>query len=77
MLKTNKSISVSGQSLIEVTENGNKVTKQVAYMNASIPEEGNLSINKSIQDKQLFETNKESVLADFSEFETYVYGLAE
>ena len=44
-------------------------------MNASVSEGGNVNINKSIQDTALFTANKEAVLADFTEFETYVYGL--
>ena len=75
MLNINKTTNVSGQSLIEVTENDSTVKKQVAYMNASISENGNVNINKSIQDITLFNENKEAVLADFTEFENYVYGL--
>ena len=75
MLNINKTTNVSGQSLIEVTENDSTVKKQVAYMNASVSENGNVNINKSIQDITLFTANKEVVLADFAEFENYVYGL--
>ena len=75
MLNINKTTNVSGQSLIEVTENDSTVKKQVAYMNASVSENGNVNINKSIQDVALFNANKEAVLADFTEFENYVYGL--
>lgn len=75
MLNINKTTNVSGQSLIEVTENDSTVKKQVAYMNASVSENGNVNINKSIQDIALFNENKEAVLADFTEFENYVYGL--
>ena len=75
MLNINKTTNVSGQSLIEVTENDSTVKKQVAYMNASVSENGNVNINKSIQDITLFNENKEAVLADFTEFENYVYGL--
>ena len=75
MLNINKTTNVSGQSLIEVTENDSTVKKQVAYMNASVSENGNVNINKSIQDITLFTANKEVVLADFTEFENYVYGL--
>ena len=75
MLNINKTTNVSGQSFIEVTENDSTVKKQVAYMNASVSENGNVNINKSIQDVTLFNTNKEAVLADFTEFENYVYGL--
>lgn len=75
MLNINKTTNVSGQSFIEVTENDSTVKKQVAYMNASVSENGNVNINKSIQDIALFNENKEAVLADFTEFENYVYGL--
>lgn len=75
MLNINKTTNVSGQSLIEVTENESIVKKQVAYMNASVSENGNVNINKSIQDITLFNENKDAVLADFAEFEDYVYGL--
>ena len=75
MLNINKTTNVSGQSWIEVTENDSTVKKQVAYMNASVSENGNVNINKSIQDITLFNENKDAVLADFTEFENYVYGL--
>ena len=75
MLNINKTTNVSGQSLIEVTENDSTLKKQVAYMNASVSENGNVNINKSIQDITLFNENKEAILADFTEFENYVYGL--
>ena len=58
-----------------MTENDSTVKKQVAYMNASVSANGNVNINKSIQDSTLFNANKEAVLADFTEFENYVYGL--
>ena len=75
MLNINKTTNVSGQSLIEVTENDSTVKKQVAYMNASVSENGNVNINKSIQDITLFNENKDEVLTDFTEFENYVYVL--
>ena len=75
MLNINKTTNVSGQSFIEVIENDSTIKKQVAYMNASVSENGNVNINKSIQDIVLFNENKEAVLADFTEFENYVYGL--
>ena len=75
MLNINKTTNVSGQSFIEVTENDSTVKKQVAYMNASVSANGNVNINKSIQDITLFNENKDAVLADFTEFENYVYGL--
>ena len=76
MLRTNKSVTVTGQSYIETDDEDGRAEKVVAYMNASIPENGDININKSIQDKSLFNANKKDVLKDFSEFENYVYNLA-
>lgn len=75
MIKINKSTNITGNSTIDVTENGTTITKQIAYMNATVSEGGNVNINKSIQDTALFTANKDAVLADFTEFETYVYSL--
>jgi len=51
MLQINKSITVTGVSSMDVEENGTKIKKQIAYMNANIPDKGDFSINKSIQDR--------------------------
>lgn len=75
MLKTNKSVTITGQSYIEAAGNDGQPEKIIAYMNASIPENGDININKSIQDKELFNQNKKDVLKDFSEFENHVYSL--
>ncbi len=76
MLKTNKSITITGQSFVETTtENGQKAQKQVACMNANIHENGEINVNKSILDKNLFKENRESVYADFEQFENMVYKL--
>lgn len=69
MLKISVTKNINGQSIIE---SGNE-QKQVAYMNATINEDKNVNINKSIQDMKLFEANKVAVQADFTEFETRVY----
>lgn len=74
MLKIN-SITTNVNANVYVGENENQ--KNVAYLNASVSKDGDVSINKSIQDSKLFKANKEAVLADFTEFETYVYGLVD
>lgn len=71
MLKISETRNVSGQVMIGEGEN----SKQIAYLNASVSKDGNVNINKSIQDGEAFKTNKEAVLKDFTEFETYVYGI--
>lgn len=74
MLKIN-SVTTNVNANIYIGEAENQ--KNVAYVNASVSKDGDVSINKSIQDSKLFVANKEAVLADFTEFETYVYGLVE
>lgn len=73
MIKINTTTNVNAQ--IYVIEKD--IQKNVAYANASVSKDGDVSINKSIQDSELFKANKQSVLADFTEFETYVYGLVD
>lgn len=79
MLKTTKSTTVNGQVFIENKAKTGDATesKQVAYLNATIYEDGNVNINKSIQDTEAFNANKTAVLEDFTSFETYVYGLMD
>lgn len=69
MLKISETRNVSGQVMIGEGEKA----KQVAYLNASVSKDGNVNINKTIQDKEVFKENKEAVLKDFTEFETFVY----
>ena len=71
MLKISETRNVSGQVMIG---DGEKA-KQVAYLNASVSKDGNVNINKTIQDKEVFKENKEAVLKDFTDFETFVYGI--
>lgn len=77
MLQLNTTISVTGFSSIEIDENGTKAQKNIAYMNANIPKDGDFSINKSIQERELFNKNTDKVLNDFNEFEKYVYELSK
>lgn len=71
MLKISETRNVSGQVMIGEDDNA----KQVAYLNASVSKDGNVNINKSIQDTESFKENKEAVLKDFNEFESFVYGI--
>lgn len=77
MLQINKSMTISGISSIEIKENGSKSIKQIAYMNANIPDKGDFSINKSIQDRELFDKYSTEVFNDFNEFEKHVYKLSK
>jgi hypothetical protein len=49
----------------------------VMTMNASINEDGSMSVNKYIQNKDLYMANKEACNADYEEFERYVDNLME
>lgn len=62
MLETTKQVTVSGSSIID--------GKVVATMYADLKQ---LSISKSIIEKSDYEANKETVRADFSEFEQFVF----
>lgn len=73
MLSKAKTISVNGSSTVTVNE---KDTVAMT-MNASINENGSFSINKYIQNKDVYLANKDSVDADYAAFETYANGMLE
>jgi len=67
MLNTSKSITISGQSIMD--------GQVVAYMTANLSTDGNTneSINKNIQNQTLYDANKEAVRKDMRGFEDLVY----
>lgn len=69
MLKTNKSISISGRSMVD--------DKQVATFNANIYETntsgGSDNINMIITDRDLYDKNKSVVRKDLQDFQTKVW----
>lgn len=67
MLKTNKNITIVGQSFIE--------DKQVVYMSANISTDGNsnASINTSIMNETVYAANKVECRKDIADFQTIVY----
>ena len=73
MLSIQKSINFSGTSSIEV----NGVKTPVAYFNAQIQSDGKYNINQSVQNVELYKSNKETVKADYDEFETLVETFTE
>ena len=70
-LKTNKSISLTGTSTIGDV--------QVAYLNATIDQEGNgaNTVNQSIQNQALYDANKKEVRADIAKFQQLLYDTEE
>ena len=73
MLSTTKTISINGTSSVEV----NGVKTPVAYFNAQIQSDGKYNINQSVQNVDVYKTNKEAVKADYDEFETLVETFTE
>lgn len=66
MLKTTKSISLSGQSFIN--------DKQVANFSANInSDNGSSNINSNIMNQAVYDTNKSEVRKDLADFNTAVY----
>ena len=68
-----KSINLSATSDIEVDGKNNVVM----YMNATITSGGDVNINQSIRNKELYVTNQEIVDSDFAEFKTTVMAYVE
>lgn len=67
MLKTGKTITINGSSVVD--------GQIVVYMNASLSTDGtsNENINKNIQNQELYVTNKEAVRKDMRDFEDLVF----
>ena len=70
MLATSKTINVSGYS--QVNEN----SKPYVYFSASIDKSGTTNVNYSIQDKEIFNANRDLFEADRKAFEDEVRKLA-
>ena len=63
-----KSITLSSTSDIEVDGKNNVVM----YMNATINSNGDVNINQSIRNKELYISNQDAVDADYTEFKKSV-----
>mgnify|MGYP000053385450 CR=1 FL=1 len=69
MLNYTKSTTFTGTVEVEtVTEMGTQ-KETVAYLSASIPEDGTPNVSKSIQNKDLYLKHKTEVDKDMQEFE--------
>ena len=68
-----KSIKLSATSDIEVDGKNNVVM----YMNATINSNGDVNINQSIRNKELYISNQDVVDADYTEFKTSVMAYVE
>lgn len=70
MLTTYKTINVSGYSRV------NENDKPYVYFSASIDKNGEVSVNYSIQDKEIFNANQDLFETDRKAFEDEVSKLA-
>lgn len=70
MLKTTTSKNLNGTSIVDDGEMKGVI---VASMYASISEDGNININKTITNKEVYNRHKEEVQKDLLDFENFVY----
>lgn len=70
MLKTTTSKNLNGTSIVDDGEMKGVI---VASMYASISEDGNININKTITNKEVYNRHKEEVQKDLRDFENFVY----
>ena len=70
MLTTSKTINISGYSQL------NENDKPYVYFSASIDKTGTTNVNYSIQDKEIFNANRDLFEADRKAFEDEVKKLA-
>ena len=70
MLKTTTSKNFNGTSIVDDGEMKGVI---VASMYASISEDGNININKTITNKEEYNRHKEEVQKDLRDFENFVY----
>lgn len=71
MVILSKQTTVTG---VSVLKDGDKETR-IAFMNATVPQEGNPTIGHAIQDREAFEANMQMVMEDFTTFDNYIYSL--
>lgn len=71
MLKINQAMTLTGASYIKEDD----TDIQVAYMNANVPNNGKVSIGRTIENDGMFEKHKNEVLVDFADFDEYAYSL--
>lgn len=68
MLKNlNKMINITAQSSVDET------SENILYMTGSIDQAGKVTLNKYIQNYDLYKENKETCDKDYLEFESTVY----
>ena len=74
MLESSKSINLTGQSTVDVTqEDGSTKNVIVTTYNANIQANGTVSYNEHMQSKDVYLANKDAVDADTKAFKDQLY----
>jgi len=74
MLESSKSINLTGQSTVDVTqEDGSTKNVIVTTYNANIQANGTVSYNEHMQSKDAYLANKDAVDADTKAFKDQLY----
>lgn len=74
MLNVKKSITLTGT----VTVKDGEMEKQVVYLNANISKAGgNDNVSQTIQDRELYNANKEEIRRDVAAFTDQVYAIQD
>lgn len=71
MITLNHTVTIVGACTVK---DGDKDV-QVALLSASVKTNGEVNLSRTIQDKILFEANKEEILKDFAAFDEYAYAV--
>lgn len=73
----NKSINASATSKITVTAEGKEETVVVMALSGNLSTDGKYSVNRRIENPELYRTNREQMAADEDEFEAMLLSKAE
>ena len=74
MLKKNRSMIISGQSVITMDDGTEKL---IMTLSGNVNSDGSYNVTKTIQNRNLYTTNKETCESDYEEFDTYVSTLVD
>lgn len=73
----NKSINVNATSKITVTSDGKENDVVVMTLSGNLRADGKYTISRSIENPELYASNKQQMEADEKEFETMLMSVAE
>ena len=73
MLRSNKTTQFDGTSYITDGEGNEQNEQTVAYFSATIRTDKTVTMSMTVSNAELYEENKTTVRADYTEFQTAVY----